>query len=217
MLLAAVASALALNAHAQITAVNSPGALPTTDQIFWSQLGPTFTTVASGSGVTSTGGLNATVNDSAGNMERRDQGNGWAGNFTAGDALLWNQDNGGNIVIDFASPVSGAGAQIQSDFFGPFVATLSAYDSGGALLGTEVFNGNSTSAGDGSAIFAGLDSTSADISSISFSAVNGVNGFAIDTLDLNTGGVTRVPDAGTTSCMFGMALVGLGALRRKLS
>ena len=204
-------------ANAQISAVNSAAALPVSDTINWGQLGPAFSLFNSPQTVTSAGGLTASVSDGA-SLERYDQGNGWGGNFTSGDHLIYNEGNENPITVNFATPVIGAGAQIQANFFGNFVATLSAYNSAGLLLGTETFNGDSTSANDGSAIFAGLDSTSADISEISFSANNSGVDFAIDTLDLNTGtGVkTGVPDTGFTSLMFGASLAGLSFLRRKL-
>jgi hypothetical protein len=217
IILAAFLAMAGSQAKAQISAVNSAAVLPVTDTINWGQLGSTFTQLTSPQTVTSVGGLSASVSD-AGTLERRDEGNGWNGNFTLGDHLLWNQVDLNPITITFATPVTGAGALIQSDQFGAFVATLSAYNSLGVLLGTETFNGDSTSAGDGSAIFAGLDSTSADISKISFSANNQGVDFAIDTLDLNAGGKVgnSVPDAGFSSLMLGASLAGLGFLRRKL-
>ena len=44
----------------------------------------------------------------------RVQGNGWSGNFTPGDHLIWNQGNPGQIRIVFNTPVSDPGANIHS-------------------------------------------------------------------------------------------------------
>jgi hypothetical protein len=49
-------------------------------------------------------------------MEVRQQGNGWAGNFAPNDFVLWTGGANGPITISFASPVFGAGAQIQSNY-----------------------------------------------------------------------------------------------------
>jgi hypothetical protein len=205
--------------QAQLTAVTSPTGLPTTDSIDWGQLGATsFTTISSPAAVVSGGGLNATVSDGS-TLERRDEADGWNGNFTPGDHLLWNQGGPGNIAITFASPIFGGGAYIASDDFGSFVATLTAYD-GSTLLGSESFNGVNNTDNDGSAIFAGVDST-LPITELIFGLANTTdNDFAIDTLDLNTtNGVAKlgVPDAGSTSLLFGMASLGLGIFRRKLA
>jgi VPDSG-CTERM motif len=216
--LLALLGGIVTQSQAQVTAVTSPGGLPTTDSIGWGQLGPAYTVLSSPLSVVSGGGLTATVTDVNGNFERRDEGNGWAGNFAPGDALLWNQGSGGNITIAFGSPIYGAGAFIQSDDYGAFTAFISAY-SGATLLGTEAFNGDSTGANDGSAIFAGLDSAS-PITSVVFGLTAPPNDdFAIDALDLDTTNVVKlgVPDAGSTSLLFGMASLGLGFFRRKLA
>src|SRR5690349_6813881 len=62
-----------------------------------------------------------------GDGERRDQGNGWAGNFTNGDKLLWTNSPGqGPLTLDILHlpgkyPI-GVGANIQTHFYGPFTA-----------------------------------------------------------------------------------------------
>jgi len=198
--------------QAQAGGVTSPGALPVTDSISWGQLGGAYNTTLTPVNVTSGGGLVATVSD-GGYVERRDEnpggGGGWAGIFNSGDQLLWNQDNGNNIVIAFATPVMGAGAYIQQDVGGSYSGTITAYD-GATVLGSETVSGYNDLASLGTAPFAGWDSSSCDITSVSFSTSPN-NGFAIDTLDLNT-----CPDAGATSWLLGMASVGLGLLRKKL-
>jgi hypothetical protein len=69
-------------------------------------------------------------------FERRDQGSDWLGNFAPGDHLIWTRDVAGAMVIDFAVPVLGAGAQIQRDAYGTFTGTIQAYDTLGNLLGS---------------------------------------------------------------------------------
>lgn len=229
---------LALQAHGQVTPVSSVSDLNSNDQIDWGQLGPNFNTTPSPTGVASEGGLSAIVTDGDFDVDgnqllRLDQGSGFYGNFAAGDQLLYNIGPDPNIgpvnplVVDFADPVFGAGAQIQPGYEGAFTAIVSAYDSTNTLLGSFDFSGFSsiTDPGDGSAIFVGVSSTTADISSISFSDFadngigsglqdNGTNDVLIDTLYLNT---NNVPDAGNTFLLLGLAAVSLHALRIRLA
>jgi hypothetical protein len=185
------------SAHASVILVTSPAALGANDSIDWGQLGPSFTSLTSPQSVVSGGGLNATVSSSGGVFERRDQGNGWNGNFAFGTPLLWTTTTGGpDITVTFATPVSGAGAQIQADFFGDFTAQIIL---NGGALGTFTENGTSNGNNDNSAIFIGALSSIADITTIEFSltsAVNNPNDFAIGTLALNTtGGAVPEPSS----------------------
>ena len=207
--------------QAGVTAVASPGALPTTDTIGWSQLGSTLTPISTPVGVTSVGGLSATVSDGSSLVTTPVQGTSWAGDFPVGDILLYNLGNG-PISIDFASPVYGAGAYIESHSFGDYTAVIAAAYDGGTLLGSESFSGISspgTSRGY-SAVFAGLESSSADITEVIFSLSAAPGGdtsdFAIDTLDLNGPPIIPAPDAGCTSWLLGMAFLGLGIFRKNL-
>jgi hypothetical protein len=211
-----LSGAVALSAVAAMPAnaalVTSLGALSSNDSIDWGQLGPSFTVVTSPAPVTSTGGRSATVSSTGGGLERRDEGNGWFGNFTIGDHLLWDRDAGPDITIDFAIPVRGAGAQIQADFFGDFVARIT-LSNGDTFTEGGVSNGNE----DGSAIFIGALDATADIASIAFtldSAASEPNDLAIDTLYLNTTAGTAVPEPSTLLLLFS-GLAGLGAVRRR--
>jgi hypothetical protein len=211
-LLAGIGAALSLGsiANAGTTFAGSPVALGSNDQIDWSQLGATFTTLNSPASVLSNLGISATISD-GGTLERRDEGNGWSGGYPNGDALIWNQDNGNDLVIDFATPVGGAGAQISTDYFGSFTWTISAFDSSNNLLGT--YTGTGENADD--LPFIGILSSSADISSIDLQAFNAsFTNMSIDTLYLNDNGGS-VPDAGVTSLMLGISVAALIALRRR--
>jgi VPDSG-CTERM motif len=209
--------------QAQITPVASPSPLPTTDTIDWGQLGPNNTKVTSPANVTSGLGLNAVVSD--GNDFFADvAGQAWSGPdiFPNGDKLLYNNDSG-DVSISFATPISGAGAYLQTNAEDPFTAEISAYDSSDTLLGSESF----VSVGinnDGPPVFAGLDSASNNISEVVFSITAGgtvsdrsIDDFALDTLDLNVPKTSSVPDAGSTSMLLGVASLGLGFIRRKVS
>lgn len=204
--------ALASQVQATPIFVGSRVALGGNDFVDWGQLGPVFTVVPS----PSNGGIpGITMTSNGTSMERRDQGNGWRGNFALGDHLIWNQDTQGNIIIDFSTGIFGAGAQVQSDIFGPFTGTISAFDQSMNLLGIFNFNGTSTTDGDNSAVFAGVLDTSPDIFRLAFSATDqfGSVDFAINHLDLVTG-AQSVPETGMTLFLMVVALVGLGLMRR---
>jgi hypothetical protein len=196
--------------------VNTYAGLGANDSISWGQLGGSFDTTTTPVGVVSGGGLNALVTD-GGDVERRDEdpggGGGWLGIFNSGDQLLFNQDNGNDIVVTFAMPVYGAGAYIQQDQFGDYSGTITAY-SGATVLGSETVSADNNGASLGTAPFAGWLESSADITSVDFST-SPEDDFCIDTLALVTN-PAAAPDAASTSWLLGMASLGLGIFRKKL-
>jgi hypothetical protein len=197
--------------HASIIGITS---LSGTDSIDWLQLGPTYTVLAGPQNFTSTGGLTGVVSSVGNVLERRDQNNGWGGNFAPGAHLLWDRQVGPDITLTFSQGVFAVGAQIQSDYYGPFTAQV--FGEGGINLGTFTENGNSTSNGDNSAIFIGLQSTSADIMSIQFTLTNATlapNDFTIGPVQLS---MSAVPEPATWGMMLlGFAGLGFMAYRRK--
>lgn len=203
---AALAAALAAGpASAAVVQVNSAGALGANDQIAWGQLGAARTVVSSPAAVTSTGGLSATVADNSGNMERRDEGNGWVGGFPSGSTLLWNQVTG-NLTITFAQPVFGVGALISSEAFGNFTSQVVL--AGG--LGTFTVNGSNR----GNIPYLGVLSDAANITAVTFSNISNGQGFAIGNLDL-LAGLTAVPEPASAALLLaGLGVLGLATRRR---
>jgi hypothetical protein len=94
----------------------------------------------------------------------------WGGNFAPLDNLLNTSLNDpGPIKISFKEPVSGAGAQIETNGGGTFGARITSFDSNGLQLSSFTEKGIATGAKDGSAIFLGILDETTDISAVQFS------------------------------------------------
>jgi hypothetical protein len=198
-----------------ITTYTSRGAFPGNDSLDWGQLGVPFTVVPAPFSAASAGGqtINVTQPGNA-SFERRNEGGvtGWVGTFTIGEHLLWNQDNSGQMNFS-QTPISGFGTAIQADAFGPYSATLSAF-AGATLLGSLTVSSNNTGAEDGTAPFAGISDSVAEITSIVITANAGGlanNGFAIDSLSLQTVAVPAPVIGGGLPAILGVGGILFGA------
>ncbi len=206
-----------------VTGVTSAAALGADDFIDWGQIGPEGTTVTTPSVYLSNNGQVGLFGSvGGGDLMNLVQGSGWNGNFNPGDNLLWNQGNNENIAIQpFTAPLYGFGANIEADFYGPFTATVTAYDLSFNVIGIFSENGDANTNGDGSAIFIGLKDTKKEIAFASFDVVDSYGNafgedFAINTLLLNTTG-QGIPEPGSVAMLVGMGLTGASLLTRKRS
>jgi hypothetical protein len=213
-------AALPAVSPAGFVAVSSRAVLAGTDFIDWGTKGGVFTVLPNPFSVTSNGGLTATVSQASGTFERRDQNTGWGGSFNSGDRLLWTRGNNGPITILFATPLTAAGANFQTDFYGGFTARVDALAADGTtVLGSYTFSGTSSSASDGSSPFAGLQATGGDVfyglRFTGLTATSFPNDFAINQLDLVPGAATNAVPAPAGLVLLGLGLPALGLTRRR--
>ena len=202
---------------AQMLEVTSRTGLGGTDLVNWGQFGTSYTNIGASSNYTSSNGLTGQISTSdASPMEILQQENGWSGNFTQGDYVLWAQTPGGYLNVGFNTPVSAAGANIMSNPYGSFNATISAYDSSNNLLGTYTESGDSNGNNDGSAIFLGISSSTADISKITYGISNNFgNDFAINQLGIRANPSTNVPEPGDFAFLLASVAPGLAFLLKR--
>jgi hypothetical protein len=221
----ALVACLGLAAEARaatITAFTDRTSLGGNDLIDWGSKGPNLTLLSNPFAVTSTGGLGANVSKTlAGNFQVRIQSTSWAGNFSPGENLLWTNTSSTtpqSIVIEFATAVMGAGANIQSDAYGTYLGLLEAFDSGGNSLGSQLLSGTASSNANGTALFMGLKSTEANIKSIAFrvtSAPSVVGSFAINQVSLVTANPVPEPATIASAAMAGLMLLAARRFRAR--
>ena len=182
--------------------------------IDFAPLGPAFTPVPQSFQISYFGGeMNGSLAKGPG--ERVDEGNGWTGNFSIGDHLLWTTGNG-PLTLAFTFPASAVGAQIQTNSYGSFTAEIQAFQ-GNRLLGTFTEAGNSNGNEDGSAIFIGvMGGPQTFITSIELSIVScsgNCADFAINQVSYNPFEFTDIPEP-ISAMLLGSGLLSL-AVRLK--
>jgi len=118
------------------------------------------------------------------------------GNFSPNDKLLYSDTQSpldGPIIIEFHSPISAAGANIQTSTYGEFTGVILAIDTNG--LGFKFNRLGRSEKGNGTAIFLGIASHMSNIIRLEFSTTNIVEnghadfdkgGFAINHLSIAT-------------------------------
>jgi hypothetical protein len=192
------------------------GSFPDNNYVDWSQFGPAFTPVPSGS-VATAGFFGTTVTVANGlstNMQRLNDApsQGWSGNFSLGDALLYSLGNT-EIILDFSRDIWGGGAQVQRNARGNFIGSLEAYDAGLNFLGAVGLAGNSASGRDNSAIFLNLFSTDNHIRRLVFSVDNTNSSFAMNQVEFLQC-FSPVPIPGTL-ILLGSGLLCLTRIRKR--
>ena len=218
--LAAALAGAAGAAHADM--VTSRAALGGDDQLRWDQLDLGFGGPAAE--VATEGGRRVQLEAPVGGWQRLDQAGPDCGTFRANfapcEALLLSAnsyDPATVISVSFAQAVAGGGAAFSSaTWYGPFTATIAAYDAEGALLETWSLPGTTTGDADGSAPFLGVRRGQADIARLDFSGITpylGENRFvAIGTVEI-LGGTPPIPEP-STLLLMAAGLAGV-ALRRR--
>lgn len=134
----------------------------------------------------------------------------WNGQFANGQGILYNGALFGNTPADFAATFDeglyGAGAYVQSDYYGPFSATIQLFDSSYQLLGSFTTTGIS-GYGPGTALFIGAYDSTPDVWAVELGVVDqfGINDIAMGTMGLD---VAPAPEP-STLLLLGSSLLGL--------
>ena len=173
-----------------IQTVTSTTGLPQDGSVTWTDLGPSFTVIPSGTvaPVTGLNGLTVTLSTATGlpSMVLTNcpaiANCGWAGNFAPAAPLLWvggNYDASGSwlgngpLTVSLNTPQRGIGFAIMSDEVGPFTGNLCAYNAANAPLGCVPFSGTGAPLAGGTngiAAYVGIYDEVSEISSVTVDA-----------------------------------------------
>jgi hypothetical protein len=206
----------------------TPADFPTT--VNWCQFGCTGAAEGTPSSWVSSGADTGEVSLLSGqNWYNLQQTTSWSGNFSPDMGLVYNGAayygvSGADIFLTFDQVEQGAGAYIQSDFYGSYTATITLYNSLYVSLGTYTASGTASGNNDGSAIFLGAFDATADVWAVQFDAFNTSVGcedqgdcyepdFAIGTAGMYYPATTTPEPA--SMLLIAPALLGLAAFGRK--
>jgi len=138
------------------------------------------------------------------------QDNSWAGDFISGSPVLFDGGVPGLVTLTFATPISALTLAVQSNDYGAFTATETAYN-GLTVVDTQSVSGTS-SFSPGTVPLVTVTGA-ADITSVTIGTTNDAGGFALYG-GAGAPGPTPVPEPASLA-LIGAAIAGLGAVRRK--
>ena len=180
-----------------------------TDLLTWGQFGSAFTNVPDGSTATSSGGTQVVIAGSVrGEMQRRDEGDGWTGDFVSGDQLIFYQTSGA-LVLGFPTGVNSIGTEVEANTGGgpPFTALVTIYN-GGTQLAALMENGHSGACGscNQAPFFGFVDNTGPNITEMTVQTTGFADGagFSINQLSLGgagSGGGTKTTTTTTNTVL----------------
>jgi hypothetical protein len=204
-----------LAATAAVSQAPTRPAIASNITVDWGQFGGDLTAVANGASFTS-GAFAGTVGGASPSFSML-TGSTYNADFLPTDNVLALFDvvggntSSGSFVLTFNTPVFAAGAQVQANNAGAFSGLVSAFNSGGGLLGSFTINGSNGQNGTGSAAFAGIISDALDIKRLEFTGFGA--GAAINSLSVrNIAAVIPEPAA---VYLWLMGLAGVAALARR--
>lgn len=142
----------------------SPSQFSYDDYADWSGFGAVGTIIANGSTVASNLGKTVTITSSTSTYSMVQSSN-WGGCFTPGDWLVYSWGNT-VVTLSVSTPVRGLGLQMQSGAIGQYVAIVGLKNASNNPIATDLAFGVSTTKADGSAVFLGYQSGTANISKI---------------------------------------------------
>lgn len=192
------------------------------DTVSWAGIAPNWTALSNPFSTTSAGGITVTGSMASASAFATHQcliptfiTPCLDGAFLPGDPLLWTNYTTGPLLFSFSSGLQAISTQIQTIWYGPFTATLTAYGSGNVLLGTTTISGNTAGTHDGTADVLGFFSGGPAIFSIAITATSAYPNSNYDGLFINQLNLTPSPIPEPATLLLVGSGLAVGWLRRR--
>ena len=143
-------------ADAQATLINSRSGIAGATLNWTTLFGAVPTTITNDAKATPVDGVTVMVNAANPAHVLNQEWGSWYGNFSPNDPVIYSE--GGPIEFVFNEDIFAFGANIQSQNFGDFLASITIYDADDNQIGAFDKWGSSNNMNDGSAIFLGIGS-----------------------------------------------------------